>query len=66
MKTKEFKELKTKKESELTKMIFDMKIELTKFVGRVNTNKEKNLKKGKMLRRSIAQIMTVLNMKGKE
>ncbi len=66
MKIKELKELKTKKADELMKLVSEKKIELTKLMGRVSTAKEKNLKKGKMIRRDIAQILTILSLQEKD
>ncbi len=51
------------KKDELMKSVIEKKIELTKLIGRINTGKEKNVKKPKMLRREIAQIMTKINTK---
>ncbi len=66
MKIKELKELKMKKADELVKLVSEKKIELTKLMGRVSTAKEKNLKKGKMIRRDIAQILTILSLQEKD
>jgi ribosomal protein L29 len=59
MKSKEFEELKTKKLNELIKLLNEKRVELTKITSKMYAGREKNLKKGKMLRREIAQIMTV-------
>lgn len=59
MKSKEFKELKTKKANELIKLLDEKRVELTKITSKMYAHREKNLKKGKILRREIAQIMTV-------
>ncbi len=66
MKTKELKELKEKKEIELVKLLEEKRMAVNKFTGQINSGREKNLKKGMMLRRDIAQIMTILSMRGKE
>lgn len=63
MKSKEFKDLKTKKSGELLKMVSDKKVELTKITSKMYAGRGKNLKEGKMLRRDIAQILTVQNSK---
>ena len=63
MKSKELKELKTKKKEELMKMAFDKKKEVTLILGRMYVGKEKNLRKAKNLRREVAQIMTIQNLK---
>ncbi len=66
MKIKELKELRTKKKNELMKMVDEKKKEVTLTLGRMYVGKEKNLRKAKMIRREIAQIMTIMKMKGKE
>ena len=60
MKKKEFAELKTKKMTELMKLVSEKRIELTKFTSRMYAGREKNLKKGKMIKRDIAQIKSVM------
>ncbi len=64
MKNKEFKELKSKKKDELFKLINAKKLEADKITARIQAGREKNLKKAKILKREIAQILTVLNEKG--
>ncbi len=61
MKKKEFADLKTKKVSELGKMVFDKKAGITKLYADLSTGKEKNLKKAMSVRRDIAQILTVIS-----
>ena len=64
MKSKELKDLKPKKKEELMKMVIEKKKELVNIVGRIYAGREKNLKKAKNLRREVAQILTIMNMKG--
>ncbi len=59
MKTKEFTELKSKKKIELFKLVNAKKLELTKITSRIYAGREKNVKKGRNLRRDIAQIMSL-------
>lgn len=60
------KELRNKTENELNKQLKDLKKELEGFVTNVLQGKEKNVKKGKFLKKDIARIKTVLNEKGNE
>lgn len=62
MKSKEFNELKGKKENDLLKLVRGKKVELNKLTSRIYAGREKNLKIGKNLKRDIAQIMTVIRM----
>ena len=62
MKSKEFNELKGKKENDLLKLVRGKKVELTKLTSRIYAGREKNLKIGKNLKRDIAQIMTLIRM----
>ena len=64
MKAKELKDLRTKEKKDLVKMVNEKRVELTKITSRMYAGREKNLKKGKMIRRDIAQIMSIMNMKG--
>ena len=69
MKIKEFKDLKLKDASVLVKIVNDKKKELEKAMVEIKVTKEKNLKKAKMVRREIAQLLTVIREKeiiGKE
>ena len=63
MKTKDLKELRLKETAVLAKMANDKKEELKKAVVGIKVTKEKNLKKAKMVRREIAQILTVIREK---
>ena len=60
MKKKEFSELKNKSQVELIKSLKEKKTELTKAYAEVHAGKEKNLKKMKLVKRDIAQILTVV------
>lgn len=62
MKSKEFNELKGKKEIDLLKLVRGKKVELTKLTSRIYAGREKNLKIGKNLKHDIAQIMTLIKM----
>jgi len=61
MKKKEFAELKTKKTTELAKLLGEKKLEITQITSKIYAGREKNLKKAKNLRRDVAQIMTALS-----
>ncbi len=60
MKKNDYKNLKTKKIEDLKKMVSEKKLELSKFLSKKTASGEKNLKKGKSLRKDIAQILTVV------
>jgi ribosomal protein L29 len=60
MKKKEFTELKSKDKKTLSKMVSEKRVELIKFTTRMYAGREKNLKRGKMIRRDIAQILTIV------
>lgn len=57
------KELRTKTETELMKMIADQRKSVEKVMEDVYKGKEKNLSKARSLRKEIAVIKTVLNEK---
>lgn len=59
MKSVEFKKLKEKSSKELSEMVKSKKLELAKVLGKISVGKERNLRKGMMIRREIAQIITV-------
>lgn len=63
MKTKDLKALVTNSDVELRKVLVDKKLELEKVLLAISTGKEKNLKKGKNLRKEIAQVLTLINHK---
>lgn len=60
------KDIRNKSENELKKQANDLKKELEVFVSNILQGKEKNVKKGRFLRKDIARVKTVLNEKGKE
>lgn len=66
MKIKEVKDLTTKTVKELETLVSKKKLELVKNTVKIAGGKEKNLKVGWTLRKEIAQIMTVIKMKGLE
>jgi ribosomal protein L29 len=59
VKKKEFVALKEKDSKELMKLISQKKEELANFIGRMYVGREKNFKKGKILRKEIAQIKSI-------
>lgn len=66
MKIKEVKDLKTKTVKDLTDLVSKKKLELVKNTVKIAGGKEKNLKRSWIVKKEIAQIMTVLKMKGLE
>lgn len=64
MKSKQLNELKNIDAKELQTMVVAKKLELFTITGKIYAGREKNLKKGKNLKRDIAQIMTVIRQKG--
>ncbi len=66
MKIKEVKDLTTKTVKELETLVSKKKLELVKNTVKIAGGKEKNLKVAWILRKEIAQIMTVLKLKGLE
>ena len=63
MKTKEFKELKTKSIDKLIEEADAKRLLVYKFKSELKVSKEKNLKKGKNLRKDLSQILTVIREK---
>ena len=61
MKTKDIKDLRTKKIEELKKMVDSKKSESTLLFSKVRAGKEKNTSKLKALKKEIAQIMSVVS-----
>ncbi|MEK7169000.1 MAG: 50S ribosomal protein L29 [Patescibacteria group bacterium] len=66
MKIKEIKDLKTKTVKDLETLVSKKKLELVKNTVKIAGGKEKNLKVAWILRKEIAQIMTVIKTKGLE
>ncbi len=63
MKKKELKDIKSKSVKELSKLVYDKKIEAKKAKLNAVSGKEKNLKIFKNLRRDIAQVKTIVREK---
>lgn len=63
MKRKDLMNLRAKSLSELGKMLSEKKVGLSQFNANFKTGSEKNLKKGSMTRREIAQILTIIREK---
>ncbi len=63
MKTKEFKDLKSKDIKSLVKIVNEKKTALSKKMTEINTGKEKNIKAGVNLRHEIAKILTLIKEK---
>ncbi|MFZ3301822.1 MAG: 50S ribosomal protein L29 [Microgenomates group bacterium] len=66
MKIKEIKELKTKTVKDLQDLVLKKKLELVKNTVKIAGGKEKNLKVAWTLKKEIAQILTIIKMKGLE
>lgn len=63
MKKTDLTSLRTKEIKELTKTLKDKKVELLKLTQKIKSGSEKNLKKGRLLRHDIAQILTIIKEK---
>ena len=63
MKKKDIRDLRLKSPKELMKMVAEKKKELAAFTSGVVLQKEKNVKKGKLARKEIARILTLLREK---
>ncbi len=63
MKTKEFKELKSKSIEKLIAEADSKRLAVYKFKSEMKVGKEKNLKKGKNLKKDLSQILTVVREK---
>ena len=63
MKKNDFKNIKTKKVEDLKKMVSEKKLELMKLLSNKASKGEKNLKKGRNLKKEIAQILTLVREK---
>lgn len=61
MKTKNLNEMKTKTQAELKTLVGKKKLELMKNKVKIAGGKEKNLKQNWMIRKEIAQIMSMMN-----
>lgn len=60
MKRNDFKNIKTKKTEDLKKMVSEKKLELIKLLSNKSSKGEKNLKKGRNLKKEIAQVLTLV------
>ncbi len=60
MQKKELQEIRTRDLSKLKKEVEAKKLEVYKFNAEVKVSQEKNLKKGKNLRRDLSQILTII------
>lgn len=60
MKRNDFKSLKTKKVEELKKIVSEKKLELLKLLSNKVSKGDKNLMKGRNLKKEIAQILTLV------
>lgn len=63
MKKKEFKELKNREIKELEKKVDEKRSEFLKIKISIKSSGEKNLKKARILRKEIAQILTLIKEK---
>jgi ribosomal protein L29 len=63
MKLKAVQELRTKEIEKLRKEAVEKELEFFKFNAEIKVSKEKNLKKGKNLRRDLSQILTIIREK---
>ena len=61
MKIKELKDLKLKKLNDLNRMVSDLKLELLKNQVKIAGAKEKNIKRAKLIKKDIAQILSIIN-----
>jgi ribosomal protein L29 len=59
-----FKEIKTKSDAELRKLIADKQVSLREFRFGLAGGKVKNLKEARNNRRDVARALTILNKKG--
>lgn len=60
MKKNDFKNMKAKKIEDLEKMVSEKKHELMKLLSDKSSKAEKNIKKGRNIKKEIAQILTVI------
>lgn len=66
MKRNAFKELKTRTVEELNKMLYDLRIELTKIMVQLKAGKMKDVSLAGKKRKEIAQFLTTISEKNKE
>ncbi len=60
MKIKELKDLKLKNLNDLNRMVSDLKLELLKNQVKIAGAKEKNIKRAKLIKKDIAQILSII------
>jgi len=63
MKKKEFTDLKAKSVADLTKLANTKRVEIDKALLEIGVQKEKNLKKAKITKKDLAQILTLIKEK---
>lgn len=63
MKKKDLQTFKDKKIEELTKIVQEKRVEISKAAAEMYAGKEKNLKKAKNAKRELAQMLTILRQK---
>jgi ribosomal protein L29 len=63
MKKKELKSIRAKEEKEIKKILDDKRKSAVELYAKMKVGQEKNLRKVKMLRRDISQILTILREK---
>lgn len=63
MKKNDYKNIKTKNTEDLKKMVSEKKLELMKLLSNKVSKADKNLKKGRNLKKEIAQILTLVREK---
>jgi len=61
MKNKKISDLRLKKTDELKKLISEKKKEIALFMSEIVLQKEKNVKKGMLLRKEVARMLTILS-----
>lgn len=63
MKKKELQEIKAKSVADLTKLANTKRVEIDKALLEIGVQKEKNLKKAKITKKDLAQILTLIKEK---
>ena len=63
MKKKQLKSIRAKEEKEIKKILDDKRKSASELYAKMKVGQEKNLRKVKMLRRDISQILTILREK---
>ena len=60
MNKKELAKARKKTGAQLSKQLEELKIKRSQFIASLATGEEKNTKKGKLMKRDIAQLMTII------